>query len=238
MRLFSHIDKIVHDDSTEIPQPKLPSNFFCCGHIEVECILFCILVAASEVTAIDVDGNQCFRLIDNDRAATLERYDTLVNAIDLLFQLISVEQRLSSVVHFNSVSNSRHHELYKLFCSFVGFGMIDDDRIDIFGKRIANRSNEDIALFVHIARSRCRLDAFDYHLPQSKQIGHIARKLIACSLGASRTNDEPDTLWQTQVEHHRAKLATQVIVFDFATDTYATQCRHQDQVATWNANVG
>ena len=151
-----------------------------------------------------------------------------MDATDFLFEFVLVEEWFSTFVHVQSVRDTWHHQFYELLGSNKRFGMIDDHRIDVVREGIANRSNENIALFVDIARCWRRLNAFDDNLPKSQQVCHVTRKFFPGTFTSSGSNDEANAFGQLHIQHHRSQFASFVFVFDLSAHTNASQGRHED----------
>ena len=66
MRIFPHVDEVIDDDSTQISQSQLPCNFLGSVHVEMVSVVFRVLVPSTKITAVDVDRDQGFGLIDDD----------------------------------------------------------------------------------------------------------------------------------------------------------------------------
>ena len=65
MTFFTHVDKVVHDDTAQVTQTNLASNRI--GRLQVHLIrtLFSVVIG-SEASTIDVNGNKGFRLINHE----------------------------------------------------------------------------------------------------------------------------------------------------------------------------
>jgi hypothetical protein len=65
MAFFTHVDKVVHDDTAQVTQTNLASNRI--GRLQVHLIrtLFSVVIG-SEASTIDVNGNKGFRLINHE----------------------------------------------------------------------------------------------------------------------------------------------------------------------------
>ena len=110
-------------------------------------------VVGAEAAAVDVDGDQGLGLIDDDRAAVLQRHFALVDPGDFFVQLVLVEQRFLAVVQLQPVDVPRHDQLQELLGPFVGRRLVDVDRVDVGGEDVANRADDHVAFFVDVDRA-------------------------------------------------------------------------------------
>lgn len=159
-----HIDEIVDDDASQVPQSDLSADFLGCLHVDLKRGFLGIIVCP-EVSAVDVDGDERFRLIDHDRATSLEGHVTVLNTLDFFLDFVFVENRFLAFVQFDAIDVSRHDDLDEFPAAFKGRWFIDPDGVDLAVVDIPNGANDHVAFFVNIHRARGFLDPADDGAP-------------------------------------------------------------------------
>ena len=81
MAVLAHVDEIVDHDAAQVAEPELPGDFLGRDLVELEGRFLGRAVGA-EAAAVDVDGDQGLRLIDDQRSAATERDLPLVDLCD------------------------------------------------------------------------------------------------------------------------------------------------------------
>ena len=201
-------------------------------------VFFGVFITSAEVAAVDVDRNEGFGRVDDNRTAPLERNDPLVDPRDLLLEFEAVEEGFSTIVQLDSVGVLGHHQFHELFGSLEGLWRVDQDRIDIFGKRITNGPDHDIGLFIDIAGSRLILDPFGEHFPEPQQISHIAIEFFAVAFLCGGPDDEPNPFGDVDFMHGGLEFFSLDFVFDLAADSDSSERGHEDKVATGDTDIG
>ena len=85
-----HVDEIDHDQPAYVPEPHLAGCFF--GGLQVGVVRrFLDVRATSRPGRIDIDGNQCLGVVDDDGATRGQVHLTLERCLDLCFDLEPVE---------------------------------------------------------------------------------------------------------------------------------------------------
>ena len=84
------------------------------------------VVVGAEVAAVDVDGHEGLGLVDDDRAALPQRHLALVDAGDLVVELVLVEQRLLAFVELQPADVPRHDDLQELLGPLEGLRLVDE----------------------------------------------------------------------------------------------------------------
>ena len=62
---FAHVDEVIDDYATEVAESDLACDGICCAKVHLVGALFGVGISP-EAAAVDVDGNECFGLVDNE----------------------------------------------------------------------------------------------------------------------------------------------------------------------------
>ena len=126
MPFFPHVDEVVDDHTTQVAQTDLAADF--CSSLQVNLVrVFFGIVIHAEVAAVHVDGDQRFRLIDDNRTATLQWNMAMLNPSDFLFDIVLMEQRFTPVVQFDAVNMTRQNDVHELASPLEGARFINPD---------------------------------------------------------------------------------------------------------------
>src|SRR5690606_13528877 len=128
--------------------------------------------------------------------------------------------------------------LHELFGPFIGAALVDPDCVDIRSEDIADRPDDHVAFLVDDGRRALLADAAHHHFPQPHQVGKVAFQFLGRTIHARRADDEADVVRTIKLEHGVAKLLAHVFVDDLSGNADAFQTRHQDQVASRDADIG
>ena len=162
----------------------------------------------------------------------------LVDAGDLLVEVVLVEQRLAAFVELEPVDVARHDDLQELLGPLERLRLVDVDRVDVAGEDVADRADDHVAFFVDIHRAGGLLDAADDDFPEPQQVGEVARQFLLGAVGAGGADDEADALGRVELAEDVAEAAAVFVAFDLARDADAAERRHEHQVAAGDADVG
>ncbi len=230
-----HVDKIDHDQATQVTQTQLTRHLFGRFQVGVECGGFDISPARG-ACGVDVDGYQCFSVINNDRAAGRKRDSTRIRGFNLVFNLETREQWNVITIALDPMHHVRHymaHELLGLFVNVVG---IDQNFADVRLKIVANRADHKRRFLVNQERTRSRFACTFDRTPQLHQIIQVPLQFINVASNAGRACNYRHAGWQVQLVHCFAQFLT-VLPFNAARYTAATGIvRHQNQIASGQRN--
>ncbi|MNI89374.1 hypothetical protein D3C73_1467680 [compost metagenome] len=97
-----HIDKIDDYNSPHITQTQLTRNFFCCFHIDQQCIVFLILLISRTVTTVDINDMQGFGMLYNEVRTARQCYSFAKSCLDLLFNSEMIKNWLFMFIKFDN----------------------------------------------------------------------------------------------------------------------------------------
>jgi hypothetical protein len=90
-----HVDEVDDDQATEVAQTELAGQFFGRFHVGLEGG-FLDIGALGRAAGVDVDGNQCFGVVDDDGATGRQIDLTGEGGFDLVFDLEAENSGTSS----------------------------------------------------------------------------------------------------------------------------------------------
>ena len=153
--LVFHVDEIDDHQATQVTQAQLPRDFIGGFAVGVERGLLDVC-SAGGAGRVDVDGNQGFGVVDDDRATRRQRDITSVSGFDLVLDLETRKQRHIVFMQLDLVDVVRHHvghELPRLFVNRLG---IDQNFADVGLEQIADRADDQATFLINQERARLR----------------------------------------------------------------------------------
>ena len=137
-----HVNEVDDDQATEVAQAQLAGNFFGGFAIGIESSGFDVATAGG-ARRVDVDRDQRFGVVDDDRAAGRQRHGARVRGFNLVFDLEAREQRHVIAVALDPVDHVRHHVAHELLGLFVDVVGIDQDFADVGLEIIADGADHE-----------------------------------------------------------------------------------------------
>ena len=114
------------------------------------------IVLARGSTRVDVDRDQRLGLVDDDVAARLQRHLVGEHRVELRFDAGLGEDRRGVAIELHAVDVARHQEAHELPGLAIAGLARDDDLLDLFAVKIADRPFDERAFFVdERRRARC-----------------------------------------------------------------------------------
>ena len=237
MAFLAHVDEIVDDHAAEVAQPQLAGDLLGSLQIHLEGGFLGVVVRA-EVAAVHVDGHQRLRLVDDDRAAVGQRHVPQLNAGNLVFDPVTVEEGLGVHVVLDAVGVARHDDLQELLGMLERGRLIDPDRVDVVGEGVADGPRDHVAFLIDFRRPFELADAAHDYLPEARQIGEVALQLFLGLIDARGADDEAEPLGRLELVENLAQAAALLVVGDLARDADPVQAGHENQVAAGDTDIG
>ena len=237
MALITHVDEVVNDHAAEVTQADLTSDFPSCGHVDLVGVLLGIGVGVAEVPAVDIDGDQSFGLVDDERTTSGERHAAALDAADFFFDLVLQEDRFTAFVELDAVDVPGHDDVHELASPLESRRFVDLNRLDITRVDVANGPGNHVGLFVDHPRPFQLLQPFDQRLPESQQVVHVAMQVLGRAIDPCGADDEAQPLGRNDFAEALSQPTADVFVLDLATDPQPLQPRHQHQIATRDADI-
>ncbi|CUX22301.1 membrane hypothetical protein [Agrobacterium deltaense Zutra 3/1] len=236
--LFFHVDEVDDDKAGKVAQAKLARHFF--RRLEVRRQRgFLDGVLACRTARVDVDGNQRFRLVDDEITARLQRHLRLQHAVELGFDTGAREDRVDVAVRLNHLGMARHQHLHEVFGFTIAFFAGNNDLADILVIEIADRALDQRTFLVNEAGSggiqRQRADIF----PQAHQIFEVALDFDAGAVCAGGAQDHAHALRDFQIARDFLQALAVGRLGDLAGNTAATRrIRHQNGITAGKRQIG
>ncbi len=236
--LFFHVDEVDDNKTSKVAKTQLASHFFRRFQIGRQRRFFDGMLAG-RTTGVHVDGNQSFRLVDDEVTARFQRNLRLQHAVELGFNARAREDRVDVAVRLNHLGVARHQHLHEVFCFTVAFFARNDDLADILVIEIADRTLDERAFLVNEAGGRGvqrqRADVF----PQAHQIFEVALDLDAGAVGACGTQNDAHALRNFQIARDFLQALAVGRLGDLAGNaTAACGIRHQHGITAGKRQIG
>ena len=191
----SHINAIHNNQSAEIAQTQLSADLFdrfgiCLIRVRLG------IARASTATAIHVDRNQRFGLIEHECAAGRQRNGSRMDLVNLSLDAICLKNRRFPVVihHFPRSLGCDH--IQEHLGALESARTIDDDRFDSRISVVAKRAYQHIAFGIELAWSASLGTSFFHRIPESLQICSIALQFCLRAIEACGAQDESEAFWK------------------------------------------
>ena len=128
-----HVDEVDDDQTRQILQAQLTGNLI--GRFQVGSQRrFLDIAFPGRFAGVHVDGNQGFRRVDDDIAARFQLNLGIVNAVDLVFDPMGVEQRDRVVpIGLHLFRVAWNQELHEVLCRPVPRVALDNDIVHVPG---------------------------------------------------------------------------------------------------------
>ena len=148
-----HVDEVDHDQTAQVTQTHLTSDFVGSFAVGAESRFFD--VGATRCTSgVHVNGHQRFGVVDHNRAAGGQRNRTGVSRFDLMFDLEAREQGRFFTVTLDATDHVGHHVSHELTCLIIDFVRVDQDFTDFRLEIVADGTDNEVAFFNDQERSR------------------------------------------------------------------------------------
>src|SRR6267142_1369051 len=149
-----HVDQVEHDDAAEIAEADLPDDLLHGlevglddGVLEPPAGLL-----ADEAPRVDVDCDERLGLVDDDRPARFEPHLAPERLVDLRLDAVLVEDRIRLRVQLHLRGEAGHDALNPLQHALMLRGVVDADRLEVFGQQISQQPADDALLLVEDRR--------------------------------------------------------------------------------------
>ncbi len=186
-------------------------NFFCRFKVGVESGLLNV-GALGRAAGVDIDGDQGFRVVNDDGAAGRQAHFTREGGFDLVFDLEAGEQRDLVLVQFHASDITRHDVVHELYGLFMDVRRVDQDLADIGLEVIADGADDQAAFLINEESAGldggCALNGG----PQLQQVVEVPLQFFQATADAGGTGDDAHAVRYFQLGHGVAQF---VAVFTF-----------------------
>ena len=169
---FVHVDEVDDDQATQVSQTHLARHFVSRFQVGAGGGFFDV-TAFDGTRRVDVHRNQCFGVVNHDRAARRQGHGARIRRFDLVFDLKTAEQRRVIAVAFDPRRVFRHdmrHELLRLVVDVIG---VDQDVTDVVVEIVANGADHQTRFLVNQERAFAPFGSAIDGGPQFEQVVQI-----------------------------------------------------------------
>ena len=232
-----HVDEVDYDQAAHVAQAQLAGDFISGFQVGVG-RGFLDIATAGSTGGVDIDGDHGLGWVNNNGAAGWQSHLALESRFNLAFDLEAVEHRDRIFVELNPALVLGHDVADEIQRMLVCIGGIDHDLVDIFAQVIADGADDDIALLQEQGGGLFFIAGLLDRIPQLYQVVQVPLQFFCCATDTGGADDYPHAAGNFQVFHGVAQFAA-VVAFDATGNTAgAGTVRHQDQVATGQADEG
>src|SRR5665213_2293670 len=226
-----HVNEVEHDETAHVAQAKLPRNFF--GGFEVHFQDGRFLVAAALVpSGVHVNRHECLSLVNDDVAAAFQMHLAREGVFQLLADVESVEHRLRIGVKHDFFRGALGLDFEDHFAdAVVGFLVVHDDAIHIFGEKIAHGAFDQIRLLKNARRHRLRFDFFLDAMPFFEQQCEVAHEIRLALVFAGGAHDDTHAFGDVQLAQNLLEAFAFFLTFNLTRDSRLIGIRQQNQIA-------
>src|SRR6185369_2044314 len=233
-----HVDEIDDDEASEVAQPELARDLV--GGLQVGAVGgFLDVAALGGARRVDVDGDQRFGVVDDDRAAGGQGDLARVGALDLVLDLEAREERHVVAVELDLVDVARHHGLHERLGLLEDLLGVDQDLADVGLEVVADGADHQARLEVDEERllrlvGRRALDRG----PELHQVVQVPVQLLGRAADRRGAGDDAHAVGQLELVQGVAQLVP-VLALDAAGDPAAPRVvRHQDEIPPRQGDEG
>ena len=232
-----HIDEVDDDQATDIAQTQLAGDFLGCFQVGLQGG-FLDVAALGGARRVDVDGHQCFGVVDDDGAAGGQLHFTFEGGLDLAFDLEAVEQRHAVFVELDLARVLRHDLADEVERFFLDGFAVDQHFADVLAQIVADGANDDIAFLVDQEGAAALAGGGFDRFPQLQQVIQIPLQFLCAAAETCGTDNHAHVGGNVEAVQGCAQFVA-LFTFDAAGNaTGARVVRHQYQIATGQADEG
>ena len=217
-----HVDEVDDDETAEVAQAQLTSNFVCGFQVGVGGRGLDVR-ALGGAGRVDVDSHQRFGVVDDEATARGQVHLVAVGAFDLVFDLVAREQRHVVLVGLQLAQVFRRHEALHVFAAaFEGGGVVHHHFADVIGQVVAQGTGDRVAFLVDEERGRAVLRGGGDGIPVGAHVVEVPLEFLGAAAHAGGTHDGTHAVGNLQRVHG---FARHFAVFAFNAARHATSAR-------------
>ena len=195
-----HIDEVDDDQTAQVAQAHLSGDFFGGFHIGFERGVFDVR-AACGTGGVDIDGDEGFGVVDDDRAAGRQADAARKRTFDLVFDLETGKQRRVVFVEFQTACVARHNVAHKLGNLVVNFLVVHQNFADVGTEVVADGSDEQRAFHKEQVGVVMRFAGFFNRLPELFEVVQVPFQLFRAAADACGTRDDTHPVRNVELRH-------------------------------------
>ena len=132
-----HVDEVHDDDSADVSESELVRQFIRSEHVELVCV-FLLVLEDFLASGVDIDGKECFRLVDDEVSSVFESDDSSQARLHLSSDVKLVKDRLCPLVEFHNFRAFGRDE-FQILSYFVVNGLV----VDLYGCEVGRQDISD-----------------------------------------------------------------------------------------------
>ena len=194
---------------------------------------------AGRAARVDVDRHQRLGRVDHQISTRAELDDRVVYGVDLNFHLVAEEQRnIRIVVAKDFFGVARHHGFHEILGGAKAFLALDEHLVDVLAVEVADRSLDEVGLFMDKRRGdRFHRGVADF-VPQLGQILVVALDLRLRAFGAGGAHDDRHAARNLEIVEYFLEPLAVLGAVDLAADPAAARrVRHQHAIASREGEI-
>ena len=172
MVFITHIDEIDDDNAAQIAQTKLARNGLRGLDVGVEDGVVQVAMA-DERAGVDIDGGHRFGLIDDQIAAGLQFNLTLQGTLDLVFDIIEIEDRLTPGVVLQQAWHLRDIFSGKLQQRFIRQAGIHANAVELRVGKVTQHALRQRQLTIELIAGLVAFFTLHHFCPDALQVSRI-----------------------------------------------------------------
>ena len=177
---------------------------------------------------IHIDRSQCFRVVDDERAAGRERYFAIEECFHLLIDMAGMEERLLSFIAADLFCGESF-SFRKLHQTLKGRPVIGDQAFDVRRHVVTQTFHREVAVTVEELRRLLHLEATADDLSDGRKRRQIAPKLFRLRLFCRGAHDGSHT-GRTYVARHSSERCAFLFASDLLGDPDIVRCKESHRI--------
>ena len=233
--LRRHVDEIAHDDAADVAQAHLARDLGRRFDIRLDDRIVEIL-AAGELTGVDVDDGQRFGRLDHDRTTRGQLRGRLHQLRDFVVDLEIGEKFRAARIRLDALDVLRAQEPHEIAHALGFVGIVDPHVLHVGRDEIARRFVDEVHVFVQERGRGSRLIILENAVPHADQHAEVGNQFGVGDTAGGGAHDGRHAFGPDRLHH-----ALQAVAFlgrlDLARHARVLAGRHQDQVAPGERDV-
>src|SRR5688572_4648267 len=233
-----HVDEVDDDETAQVPQAQLPSDFL--GGFEVRAERGLLDVAAARgARRVNIDRHERLGMVDDDRAAGGQGHLTRVGALDLMLDLEARKERDVIAVKLHFADVARHYRLHERLRLLVDLLGVDENLADVRLEVVPDRADDEARLEIDEERLlRLVLRGTFDRSPKLEQVVQVPVELLERPANRCGARDHAHAVGQLELVERVAQLVA-VLALDAARHSAAARVvGHEDEVASRQRDEG
>ncbi len=149
------------------------------------------VLLADVFAGVDVDRDERFGLVDDDRPARWKRHPALQGVLDLRLDAEGLEERLGAAGELEPVDERRGNGGKEIRQPRVGLLIVDPDRFEVAGDEVPNRAQSEVELAVERRGGRRAVRLAEDPVGELGQVAAVGRELHTRAALRRGSRDEP-----------------------------------------------